>query len=127
VKDNRIEEMMKHVEALEIKLNYTKQDNCDLKTENHQLQEKNRFLMTGKIKRDYKRMEKKCEEEQIEKNMLVEEVKRERTLREQAKDSLKNQTKKNVDLESKLQKMEYSKNMIQNENEEVRINSSKSG
>ena len=66
-------------------------------------------------------MEKKCEEAQIEKNLLLEEVQRERELREQARDSLQSQTRKNVELEAKYQKMEYSKNLVQNENEEVEI------
>jgi hypothetical protein len=66
-------------------------------------------------------MEKKCEEEQIEKGLLVEEVGRERQMREQARESLQIQTKKNVELESKYQKMEYSRNVFQNENEEVGV------
>lgn len=44
-----MDEMIKQVESLEIKLNYAREENGELKMKLHKIEEHNRFLQTGRV------------------------------------------------------------------------------
>ena len=64
-------------------------------------------------------MRKEAEEFQIEKNLLIGEIRHEKEIREQATREAKTKNTKIIDLETKIQNLDYAKSLLVNEHEEV--------